>query len=180
MNKIMVIGVSAGAGKSTFARELGVRTGLPVHHLDAHFWNAGWVESTPEEFIEKTAILLREKEWIIDGNYSATFEMRAAEADTMIYLELPLRVCLYRVLKRWVSNLGHTRPDMPESCEEKMDKEFLSFIIRTYATRKVKMRHRLQQFEEARPGNRSIILRGKRQIEGFLDTFPVMKGGFSE
>lgn len=172
MKKIMVIGVSAGAGKTTFARELGCRLNLPVHHLDAHFWNSGWVESTREEFAGKTALLLQENQWIIDGNYSATFEMRAAEADTMIYLELPLRVCLYRVLKRWVTNIGSTRPDMPDGCEEKIDREFLSFIIRTYKERKVKMQKRLQQFDESRPGNRSIMLKGQRQIEGFLNTIP--------
>lgn len=172
MKKIMVVGVSAGAGKSTFARELGFRTGLPVHHLDAHFWNSGWVESTPEEFTEKTAVLVQHDQWIIDGNYSTTFEMRAAEADTIIYLELPLRVCLYRVLRRWVTNIGSTRPDMPDGCEEKIDREFLSFIIRTYKERKAKMRKRLQQFEELRSGNRSIMLKGQRQIEGFLNMFP--------
>lgn len=172
MKRIMVIGVSAGVGKSAFARELGHRTGLPVHHLDAHFWNSGWVESTLGEFAEKTAALLKEEKWIIDGNYSSTFEMRMAEADTMIYLELPLRICIVPGPETLGDNLGHTRRDMPDGCEEKMDREFLSFIIRTYTTRKVKMRLRLRQFDESRPENCSIMLKGKQQINGFLNTFP--------
>ncbi|WP_088009186.1 topology modulation protein [Indiicoccus explosivorum] len=175
MNKVMVVGVSAGAGKSTFARRLGEKTGLPVHHLDAYFWNPGWRESTVEEFTEKTAGLVERNRWIIEGNYSTTYELRAAEADTLIYIELPLRVCLYRVLNRWRKNKGRTRIDLAPDCEDKMEWAFLSFIIRTYADRKVKMRGRLREFEAARPGNRSIILVGQRQINGFLETFHKVK-----
>ena len=50
MQRIMVIGVSAGVGKSRFARRLGEATDLPVHHLDAYFWKPGWIEAEEKEF----------------------------------------------------------------------------------------------------------------------------------
>ncbi|MFK9118673.1 hypothetical protein ABEI56_11710 [Peribacillus castrilensis] len=53
--------------------------------------------------------------WIMDGNYSHSFNLRSELADTIIYLELPLRVCLYRVIKGLLSNLGKTRPDMAKA-----------------------------------------------------------------
>ncbi|MDN7246664.1 topology modulation protein [Planococcus shenhongbingii] len=168
MKKIMVTGVSAGAGKSTFAAELGEKLGLPVHHLDSIYWKPGWIEAEPAEFRAAQEKVTAGESWIIEGNYSDSFDIRFAKADTFIYLELPLRVCLYRVLKRWLTNIGNTRPDMAEGCPEKMDLEFLKFIVTTYAARKVKMRERMRKFQEVRPENQIIFLGNKKQINGFL------------
>ena len=95
-------------------------------------------------------------------------EIRLAEADTFIYLELPLRVCIYRVLKRWIQNYGKTRPDMAAGCPEKMDKQFLKFIVTTYAARKQAMRQRARDFQASGPGRQSIVLQTQKQIDGFL------------
>ncbi|MDN3449016.1 topology modulation protein [Planococcus sp. APC 3906] len=170
MRKIMVVGVSAGVGKSTFAAKLGEILDLPVHHLDSYHWKPGWQEAEKEEFESVQYNIVKRDRWIIEGNYSSTFDIRMAQADTFIYLELPLRVCLYRVLKRWLSNIGKTRPDMGEGCPEKMEWEFLKFIVTTYAARKVKMRSRMRSFLEARDGNKVILLSGKKEIAGFLET----------
>lgn len=50
MKRIMVIGVSAGVGKTTFARELGEALQIKVHHLDKLYWKPGWVETPFEDF----------------------------------------------------------------------------------------------------------------------------------
>lgn len=170
MKKIMVVGVSAGAGKSTFAAELGEKLDLPVHHLDSYYWKAGWVESELAEFRAAQEEIVKGDAWIIEGNYSNSFDIRIAKADTFIYLELPLWVCLYRVLKRWMTHIGKNRPDMADGCTEKMDLAFLKFIVTTYAERKNKMHKRMQQFSEADPANQSIYLANKKQISGFLKT----------
>lgn len=168
MEKIIVMGVSAGAGKSTFAGKLGKKLSLPVYHLDAFFWEPGWIEADPEEFKAAQEKIVKTDKWIIEGNYTATADIRLKEADTLIYIEVPLLVCLYRVLKRWVTNIGRTRPDLGEGCPEKMDFAFLKFIITTYSARKVKMRERMQAFQNARPENTVIFLGNKKQIEGFF------------
>ncbi len=49
VERVAVVG-SGGAGKSTFARDLGRRTGIPVIHLDQHHWKPGWVETPPEDW----------------------------------------------------------------------------------------------------------------------------------
>lgn len=170
MKKIMVVGVSAGAGKSTFAAKLGKKLDLPVHHLDSYYWKAGWNESDLAEFRAAQEEIVEGGAWIIEGNYSNSFDIRLAHADTFIYLELPLRVCLYRVLKRWVTHIGKNRPDMADGCTEKMDWAFLKFIVATYAERKRKMHKRMQQFQEANPANQTICLANKKQIAGFLKT----------
>lgn len=168
MKKIMVVGVSAGAGKSTFAAALGEKLEVPVHHLDSYYWKAGWIGSGLAEFRAAQEEIVKGGAWIIEGNYSNSFDIRVAKADTFIYLELPLRICLYRVLKRWVTHIGQNRPDMAEGCTEKMDMAFLKFIITTYADRKNKMHRRMQEFLEADPANQVIYLANKKQIEGFL------------
>lgn len=172
MKKIMVVGVSAGVGKSTFARTLGEKLDLPVHHLDSFHWKPGWVEADKNEFREVIEKLVKEDAWIIEGNYSSTIDLRLAEADTLIYLELPLRICLYRVLKRWLTNIGRTRPDMGEGCPERMEWEFLKFIITTYTRRKTEMRQRLAKFQEMDRFNQPVLLAGQGQIAGFLAGLP--------
>ncbi|WP_264738064.1 topology modulation protein [Cytobacillus firmus] len=171
MKRIMVIGISAGAGKSTFARKLGEKTGIEVHHLDAVFWKPGWVESGLQEFSDAQRKLVKKQQWIIEGNYSNTFEIRAAACDTVIYLELPLYLCMYRVLKRWLTNLGKIRPDMADGCKEKLDWKFIKFILTTYGPRKKKMAERIDIF--AAEGKKVIALKNKSDIDSYIEDFDV-------
>lgn len=166
-------GVSAGAGKSTFARKLGEQLDLEVHHLDAYYWKSGWVERDKEDFEKIQRKLVAGESWIIEGNYGGTMGIRLAQADTFIYIELPLVVCLYRVLKRWIEGRGKTRPDMAEGCPEKMDGEFLKFIITTYASRKGAMHKRAAEFEASAPNRKSIILQSQKQIDHYFSRLTV-------
>lgn len=164
----MVIGVSAGVGKSTFARKLGEILNITVFHLDAYYWKPGWVEASIVEFQAAQEKIVKKEEWIVEGNYTSTFAVRASFADTIIYLELPLYVCLYRVFKRWLMNIGKTRPDMGEGCKEKLDKDFLKFIITTYYPRKKTMMKRLQELQSQGSKKNIIILKNKKEIQQFL------------
>ncbi|WP_284140080.1 topology modulation protein [Virgibacillus sp. LDC-1] len=168
MEKIMVLGVSSGVGKSTFARKLGEIINVDVYHLDRLFWKPGWKQATIEQFsTAQKNIIYHNKQWIIEGNYSNTYEIRAQYADTIVYLELPRYICLYRVLKRWLKNRGKTRPDVGEGCPEKMDWDFIKFIWTTYYRRKKKMRERFQLFQ-AQDARNVYFLKGKKQIHSFL------------
>ncbi|MFJ7471578.1 topology modulation protein [Peribacillus frigoritolerans] len=168
MERIMVIGVSAGVGKSTFARRLGDNLNIEVHHLDTFYWKPGWVEATLEEFISAQKEVSSHDKWIMEGNYSHSFNLRSELADTIIYLELPLGICLYRVIKRWLSNLGKTRPDMAKGCNEKLDWQFIKFIISTYFPRKKEMKNKLANLQKSDPEKVIVILKSKPDIEGYL------------
>ena len=168
MNRIIVMGVSAGAGKSTFAKKLGNSLDLHVYHLDALFWKPGWQESSIEEFRASQEKIAATSSWIIEGNYSSTYDIRATRADTIIYLEIPRIICIYRVLKRWLTHLGHTRSDMGSGCKEKMEWSFLKFIWTTYYPRKQKMNERFVRFKQMGPEKTVILLQNKAEITDFL------------
>lgn len=89
MRRILVVG-SPGAGKSTLATKLAAISGLPLIHLDAHYWQAGWRKPPREAREEQVAELLRGDTWIMDGNYRGTFATRLAAADTVVLITLPV------------------------------------------------------------------------------------------
>ena len=83
MKRVMIVG-QPGAGKSTLARQLGARTGLPVVHIDHIHWTPGWVEREREEKLAMMRAAEREESWIIEGGLSATWDTRLPRADTVI------------------------------------------------------------------------------------------------
>lgn len=128
MQRILVIG-SPGAGKSTLARDIAARTDLPLFNLDRIFWLPGWTERDRDEGRAELANVLAQDRWIIDGNYGSSLPMRIARADTVVWLDYPTHLCLIRAIKRWWPYRGHTRPDMTEDCPERLDIEFLIYIL---------------------------------------------------
>ena len=107
-NKILVLGCS-GSGKSTFSRKLAARTGLPLIHLDNIWWRPDQTHITREEFDQKLNEILHDDFWIIDGNYSRTYEERIRACDTIIFLDYSEEVCMDGITRR----VGQDRPDIP-------------------------------------------------------------------
>ena len=128
MERVLVIGPS-GAGKSTLAIELGRRLALPVHHIDQLHWQPGWVEGSDAELRAKLDAIVASERWLIDGNYGATLAERLARADTVVYLDYPIRLCLRRLLGRIWTYRGRTRPDMTEGCAERFDLAFFLYVL---------------------------------------------------
>lgn len=127
VQRVAVVG-SGGAGKTTFARELGARTGLPVVHLDHHYWKPGWVETPREEWAAFQDELFSQDRWIADGNYGATFDVRFARADTVIVFALPRLTCVAGALWRSLAHRGTAVQAV--GCPERVDVRFLRWIWR--------------------------------------------------
>lgn len=113
--RVLVTGM-AGSGKSTFSRALAARIGLPVIHLDFHFWKPGWVAPSEDEWREKQRRLLAGDAWIADGNYHETLELRLEHADTVVFLEPPWWVCARRAFIRGLGKPWYETP--PEGCAD--------------------------------------------------------------
>ena len=166
MERIQIIGCS-GAGKSTLARTLGEKTGLPVIHGDSLFWKSGWVESTKAEIDGKMLDVAQTQRWILDGNYTRTLPQRLERCDLVIYLDFPTWLCLLRVLKRYVCNLGRVRPDMPQGCPEKIDREFLVWVWTFNKTKRPRLYRLLREL----PKDKVVILKSPREVRRFLKQF---------
>ena len=167
MRRISVVG-NAGGGKTTLALEMGRRLGLPVIHLDRHFWRPGWRETPRPEWQEVHRELMAGDAWIIDGNYGGSLEERLLRADTAVFLDLPRVICLLSVLWRSIRNLGRPRPDLGPGCPERLpDGDFVRFIWSYPSRFRPRILERLAGFEAR--GGRVVTLRSRREIHGFLD-----------
>lgn len=122
--KIIVIGCS-GSGKSTLSKELRDVTGLPLFHLDHIWWKPDKSHISREEFDQKLNEILLTDRWIIDGNYSRTYEMRFQACDTIIFLDYPFDVCMNGINER----IGKNRTDIPWT-EQALDSELVKLVER--------------------------------------------------
>jgi adenylate kinase family enzyme len=169
--RVLVIG-TAGAGKSTFSRALSARTGLPVIHLDVHYWKPGWVKPSEREWRDKQHALLVGAAWIADGNDPDTLDLRLERAETVVLLETPWWLCASRAFLR-----GLRKPvgEMPEGCEDSAirrlrDEWRLIWVV---------WRHSRSENEHARAtisehGKHVAlrVIRSKREAQEFLDALP--------
>ena len=163
MRRVAVVG-PGGAGKSTFARELGRRLGVPVVHLDEHYWKPGWSATPSAAWRALQAELFSGESWIADGNYGATVDVRFARADTVIVLAPPRPVCLAGALRRSLGRRGEAI--QAPGCPERVDLEFLRWIWR-YPT---DSRPRLDAALARHSGHLRIVeLRSRREAAAFLD-----------
>lgn len=164
MRKVLVIG-PGGAGKSTLARRLGELLNIEVLHLDRFYWHAGWVETPKPEWLKTVEEMLKRDAWIMDGNYSGTLEMRVRACDTVVFLDMPRRLCLRRVLKRALMYRRSSRPDMAEGCQERLTLEFILWIW-NYPRR---TRPKVLRMLESNQGEKRVLrLRSQAEVERFL------------
>ena len=119
---------SSGAGKSTFARELGNQLGIETIHLDSHYWQPNWISTPPEEWDEKLRMLLERDSWVMDGNYPASLPLRIEYADTVVFLDRGRLLSLLRCVGRFLKYRGQSRPELAPGCYEKIDWDFLQWI----------------------------------------------------
>ena len=166
MERIMIIGCG-GAGKSTLARKLGEKTGLPVVHLDQIFWSPGnWNHMEKDEFDAALELEMDKEKWIIDGNYNRTLPMRLERCDTVIYLDFGRIRCLTGWISRVIKNWGTARPDMAPGCAEWFDPEMATWIWSFNR----KNRKRYHQMLEEASGVKIFIFKNRRQTQNFLNS----------
>lgn len=149
MNRIMVIGCS-GAGKSTLSRRLHAILGLELISLDQSYWKPDWTEPDKATWTGVVKKLAEKEDWIIDGSYGGTMDIRIQKADTIIFLNYSTRVCLSRVIKRTIKHWRKVRPGMAEGCRERFDLNFLHYVITFKRKRGRKLVEKLRKLEDSK------------------------------
>ena len=163
MKRVMFIGCP-GAGKTTLSEKFAKKVGLPIVHLDHLFWKPGWVQRDKPEFEDLVRAELAKDEWVIDGNYGSTMEMRAARADAVVFLDFNRLFCVYRVIKRTLEQ----KYVQADGCPQKVDWEFVSFILFDYPKRSRRVTLELM---EKYPDIAWYHLKGPSGVKRFMKEF---------
>lgn len=165
MQRVLIVGI-CGAGKSTLARELANRWDLPLIHLDKEYWQPGWTTPDVDWWHHRVRELVVGDRWVMDGSYASTLHYRLPRADTVIHLDFPRRIAMYRILKRIAQSYGRTRPDLGDDCPEQFDWEFLKYAWAFPRTERPKLETMLA---ELGPGQTLFRLRHPREVAKFLE-----------
>ena len=165
--RVVVTGL-AGSGKSTLSVALAARTGLPVVHLDLHFWQPGWTAPSETDWRVTQRDVLGGDAWIADGNYEETLDLRLELADTVVVMDLPWWRCAGRALLR-----GFHMPDqLPEGStytrwQRLRDEWQLAFRI--WRARHSEPHHEREIIAQHGQHATHHVLRSKREVRQFLD-----------
>lgn len=161
MKKIMVIGCP-GSGKSTFSKTLHKITGIPLFHLDMMNWKSDRTTVDKVVFLERLSNIIQKDEWILDGNYGSTIELRLQACDTVIFLDYSLEVCLNGIKER----KGKERTDMPWiENEDEEDLDFIEFIKNYNSQNRPKIMELLDRY----PHKEIYIFKTRNEGDKFLN-----------
>jgi adenylate kinase family enzyme len=164
LKRVMIIG-SSGSGKTTVALKMAEKLSLPLIHLDYHFWKANWEVPSDDEWRNKLQNLVQEDKWIMDGNFTSSLDIRLNRADTIVFVDLPRFIRIFRVIKRWYNNRNSNRPDLPQGCKEQIDMKLLKSVWNFGKKRKPEIINTLEQHK----GDKNIfILKSSNDIERFI------------
>lgn len=157
--RILIIGISGG-GKSWLAARLAETLSLPLIHLDRHYWLPGWKQPSREAWREKAATLAAGENWVMDGNYAGTFDIRMPRATRIVWLDRRPLGSILRVAGRVLRHWGKARPDMGPDCPERLDLEFFRYIWNFNLIVKPEIEAALRRFAPSTPLH---VVRRKRE-----------------
>jgi adenylate kinase family enzyme len=167
--KIAVQG-TGGSGKTTVAKELARRHGVPHVELDALHHGPNWLETPTEEFRRRVVAATAGDGWVVDGNYDGKLDdLVLGRADTVVWLDLPLRVALTRVTRRTIGRI-RTREELWSGNRESWRGGFFGWesmfvwAIRSHLRQRRARARRLARY----PGLEVVRLRTAREVESYL------------
>ena len=169
MRRVAIVASASGNGKTTLGRELARRLDVPFHELDALNHGPGWVEATPEELRARVEPLVAADAWVIDGTYRGKLgDLGLRRADVVVWLDLPLRIWLPRLLRRTVRRVVRREELWNGNRETLRNVLFSRDSLILYAFRQHFRRRRVYPMELA--PYPVVRLRTPRQVREWLAT----------
>ena len=169
--RVAVVASSSGSGKTTVGRRLAADLAVPFFELDSLFHGPGWT-SMPD-FADRVAEAVAQPGWVIDGNYFARgADLTVERADLVVWLDLPLRVCLWRLALR----TGRRRLRREELWNGNRENLASALFARGGLFRYAITTHRRRRRDlpERLAGRNHVRLRSRRAVDAFLAGFPAL------
>lgn len=128
--RILIIG-SAGSGKTVLANELAKQLKINVVHLDKIYWNSNWHKKDEVTCSNLTKDIIKDDEWILDGNYIQTLDQRLEKADLVIFLKINRFKCIKSLFKRrrLTRKKLIQRDDLAVGCVDQLNFHFLKWAF---------------------------------------------------
>jgi adenylate kinase family enzyme len=166
--KIAIIG-SPGSGKSTLALQLHKILNIPLFHLDQYYWKPDWQVTDHDEFAKIHNAVCDTNSWIIEGMVTSLFAYRLERADIIIFLDIPLYICLYRIFKRAFLNFGKVSFAAAPGCRERIPHcHFLRHVWSFHREEKLeieKLLHTLKEYKKI------FIIKNQSDLDGLIKKF---------
>lgn len=143
-NRFLIIGCP-GAGKSTFAKQLGRKTGIPVFHLDDYWFRKDGSNVSVRDFIRQVSPIIDKERWIIDGTYLRTIDKRIRACDTVFFFDIPEEECLRGIENR--EDCSDELRQYVKNYNEEKRPEILDYLKR-YSNKRIVVFHSREEAEE--------------------------------
>jgi adenylate kinase family enzyme len=161
MQRVAIVG-TPGAGKSTLARELGARTGLPVIHLDQHHFLPDWQPRSDEDWAQVREELLAGDEWVIEGAFA--MDKAVGLADTVVFLDFARwRGYLGSFRRLAKAYLGRPAPDFAPGCEDKLDRDFWRLLKTIHRYPHAQRPEVMAELEQLRAAGKAVLVARNRR-----------------
>lgn len=170
MRRVVVIGTT-GSGKSRLAERLAGQTGLRVIELDALFWGRDWQPVPLELFRHRVECETRDDGWIVVGNYNQVRDLVWPNADTLVWLDLPLSLVMWRLVCRTVQRAATKEELWGTGNRESFRNAFLSrqsILLWALKTHRRNRQKYTAEFGSLAKEKRVVRLQSKRQVERFV------------
>jgi adenylate kinase family enzyme len=171
MTRRIVIKGTSGVGKTTLGLELAARLGVPFIELDALHHGPNWSAPPDEEFRARVraAMAAAPDGWVIDGSYDTKLgDTVLAAADTIVWLDLPLRVTFPRLWRRTMHRIIHN-VELWSGNRETWRDQFASRESIFYWTVRSHFEHRREWPARFAGDSRLVRLRTVAETRGWFD-----------